>query len=218
MQIPLTLTRTKPCPGLLEAVKSHPGVWLCVLSRTGVMGMHEALQSLPEPERPQVACVGAGTASHLTALGWKPRITGVGGAEALLRLLVSKGIQGPVFLAKGNRPSPGLEAAQKQGLQVEAFEVYENVEPEEAPAQVAQELKSCQAICLASPSAVERLMDSPMERRTKGPMPHILSIGATTTKALTQRGWKVFQECEPPLFSEFATGISRLLTLEGTSS
>ena len=78
--------------------------YLCVLSRAGATGLQQALAPLPTAERPPLACVGAGTASHLLELGWPPAITGKGGAESLWRILQERQCQGRVILAKGDRP------------------------------------------------------------------------------------------------------------------
>ncbi|MGE4159865.1 MAG: uroporphyrinogen-III synthase [Planctomycetota bacterium] len=207
VQIPLTSTQSVECPGLWQAVTPICEGWLAVLSQAGAKGLHSALRGLGTERRPPVACVGQVTADAMRVLGWQPEVTGHDGALALFHELRERGVR-RVVLAKGDKPSAGVHEARQAGMAVEEFQVYRNVLPEGALEQVQAGMPSFGAVCLASPSAVERL-----SRVWKGgDRPLLLTLGGTTSASVKKRGWPLFHECDTRQISGFAEGLSRIMS------
>jgi uroporphyrinogen-III synthase len=181
---------------------------------TRTSGKHPSLWSTL-----RVAVVGHATAEAAREAGLGPPVVvSSGGGSALADALVGRGEVGPgttVLLPQSSIARPDLHARlEATGATVDAFAIYDT--RGEDPAQLARSIEEIldrglpDAIVLASPSAVDAILGAPggavrdlvARGRTLA-----VSIGPTTSEALSSAGLKVAAEAESPTAEAIASAV-----------
>jgi uroporphyrinogen-III synthase len=171
----------------------------------------------------RVAAIGPGTARALAEAGLEPAVTSSGGGgAALARLLLEEEKLGPshrVLLPQSKIARPELRAQlEAAGVAVDAIAVYDTVPVE--PATIQPFLQwlagghTPDGITFASPSALEAFLQLTgtrgrelLENRGVG----IVSIGATTSKAIVEAGLRVAAEAAEPTTEGMVQAVVRAL-------
>ena len=176
--------------------------WVVVASPNAVAALFAELRDARALGGLQVAAAGPGTAAALAVRGVRADLVGEpgegrGAAAALVGRFPRHAGPGPVGVllprAAGGRPelAGGLAAL---GWRVEAVDAYRSVPATADPASLAA-LERADAVCFASPSAVEGYLAMAGAGRLP---PVVVTIGPTTTAAAARLGIAVTAEAATP--------------------
>ncbi|MBX3728156.1 MAG: hydroxymethylbilane synthase [Candidatus Sumerlaeia bacterium] len=216
--LPLVRTRVLANPSPFAAIAgAAPFAWTLVTSAMAV----EALRAAPEAARDCLrttrwACVGAGTAEALRALGHEADLIGTAGREELLAALAQAWPAGEragarVLVLRGTlAPTRLADQTRAWGCDVVDLVVYETVLLAENAGLLAQLLRggACQAVAFCSPSAVDSFA------ACAGDLAHgvvLGSIGATTSRQIEQAGLGPVVEAPEASFASLARRLAEAL-------
>lgn len=164
------LLRIETSSSALSEVSAEPFDWIAVTSSNALVAIGEQADRLQETP---CAAVGPNTADGLRRLGFSVAIEASGtAAELAAEILAKTSEEARILWPRGNLARDLGRALRAAGRVVVDVEVYTT------RVELERELPSCEAIFLASPSAVKALREAPVLA---------VVIGPTTAQALHER-------------------------------
>jgi len=212
VQVPLTSTKSHICHHLkTDLIKKDQGESTCLLffSKAAVIGFYDNWGAEPLPKNWKVAAVAAKTATELNNKGYSVDFVGSSTGMVLVKDLVRQNFSESYLMLSGNLGGEDVEDYFHENKVIfKKIKVYDNSEPEVAQGRIDEILEKIDLICLASPSAAERLL----RFRSVQKMPRLLSIGPVTSKKIKKLGFEVSWQCPEPGYEVFLREIKNYLT------